>query len=532
MTGTTESRWWRRCVGAAVAAVLALTLAACGDPSDDAGNAGDAGSGGQAGEPQQGGTLTVIAGGPVNSWDPALNPHTIPGLTADRLNAIYGVLVYTDAEGNVQPGMAESLTSEDDVTWTLTLRPDLQFTDGTPFDAEAVKYNWDRIADPDGGAVSQEFAATFTTEVVDPVTLVASLQQPDPSFDLRVAELLQFIASPQSLEAQGDNYTEPVGAGPFMLESWEQGVQETVVRNPDYWDPERPHLDEIVFKFVADPAQRVATVVQGGAHYMNGYPFQFADEAENPDVGTFEVEAGGLRHFIFNTRQAPFDDPRARRAVALAFDKTELVQTLTQDQSEEGAGTLFPDSSPYHDESLALPEQNLEEAQALVDELAAEGKPMEFTIVAAGVPELDRASQLLQLSLNELDGVTANVETIAIADWRARVNQGNYNITFYPGIYDLNGAEVSMPQLLSSTGGENIAQYSSPEMDAALDEAQAADGEAKVEAFKQVQEIYLQDIPIVVFGIDARTFFHRAEMGGFTPAGRGYLLMKELYLTE
>lgn len=521
------------------AAVLTLALAACGSSSGEASGPqtgatapGSAGSS-PSGTPQHGGTLTVMAGGPVQSWDPKLNPNTIPGVTADRLNAIFGVLIYTDAQGKIQPGMAKSLTSSDNKTWTLTLKPGIKFTDGTPYDAAAVKYNWDRIAAPDSGAPAQQLAASFTTEVKDATTLIIHLKTEDPAFPYLVAESLQFVASPKSLKAEGDNYTKPVGAGAFMLKGWNEGVQETLVRNPDYYEKDRPYLDKIVFKYVQDPAQRVATVVQGGGQYMNGYTFQFSTELDKPGFSAYKVPAGGLRMFYFNTARAPFNDVRARRAVALAMDPTSLVQTLTKDPSATSWDSLFAKSSPYYDKSLTLPKANTDKAQDLVDELKADGKTMKFSIVAAAVPELQRAAQALQAELSKLDGVDASVKTVALADWHDRTfTQHNFDITFYPGIYDLNGAEVSMTNLLGSGGPSNAMQYKSAAMDQALAAARGAEPDQKVAAFAKVQRVYLKDIPLLMFGLDYRAFFHSDSVGGFTPMGSGSLLMKELYRTK
>lgn len=526
-----------RRVWSLAAALLALTLFAAACTGGDGGSDGDAGSSdGSSPSAQQGGSLTALVASPMESWDPATLPHTIPGLQADRFNAVYGTLVYIGPEGEVQMGLAENLTSEDNQTWTLTLREGLQFTNGNPLDAEAVKFNWDRIAEPDTGAVAQSFASSFETEVVDDVTLEITLDEADPTFPQRVAEQIPFIAAPDSLEAQGDQYTDPVGAGPFMLDSVEAGVSETLVANPDYWEEDRPRLDEITFRTVADPAQRVSTVVQGGAHYMNGYYFQFAEEADQPGVSTYDVPAGGLRHFVFNTASAPFDDVRARRAISLAVDPTEMVRTLTQLPDAEGSTALFPEDSPYLASDQTLSSPDLEQAQQIVDELTADGESLEFNIVAAGVPELDRAAQLLQTQVNRLDGVDASVETIAIADWRQRTfEQDQFGITFYPGVFDLNPPSVAMTNLFGTDGPANFANFSNEEMDQALSAARQASlegGEELESALAEVQRIYTEQVPVMVFGVDYRTFFHRESVAGFTPMGRGSLLMKELYLTD
>lgn len=520
MASMSKSRH-RRGTLLAAAAVAAVALAGCsGDPEP-----GD----GPSGEAAQGGSVTIVSAGPVASWDPISSlQQTIPGLATDRLLAVYGALLYVDSQSIVQPHMAESLESDDFVNWTLKLNDGIEFTDGTPYDAAAVKFNWDRAAG-EGSAVAA-LASTMQTEVVDELTLEITLDAPNPVFDRDVAEQLQFIASPAALEEQGEDYTDPVGAGPFVLESWDTAVGEEMTRNPDYFLEGRPYLDELNFVVIADPAQRVSTVVQGGADIMNNYRFALLEVIDQPGLGTFGVASGGLRMFIMNNQVAPFDDIRARQAAALAIDNTELTQTLTQDPDDEGWSGLFPESSQLYDAQYDIESNDIDAATALVDELKAEGVDTSIRIVAAAVPELVRAGELLQIQLAAV-GFDATLEQVPLGEWAdlARVRK-DFDITFYPGIYDLNNAPVSMNALFRGT--ENIAQYESDEMAAALVAAREASPEEMAEAFAEVQAIYQRDIPFVVFGLDERLYFHNDAVEGFESIGRGMLLTENLYRTD
>jgi peptide/nickel transport system substrate-binding protein len=482
--------------------------------------------------PQKGGDLTIMAGSPVPNWDPAILANTIPGVQADRFNAVFGNLVWTDSKGQIQPGMAKSLTASNKFqTWTLKLRPGLKFTSGKPYDAAAVKANWDRFAAPGSGAVAQLFTSGITSKVADPTTLVATLQKPDATFALRVAEQIAFIADPATLPAIGTPYTNPVGAGPFKLDSMQSGVSETVVRNPGYWEKSKPYLDKITWRFVSDPAQRVATVVSGDAQYMNGYTFQFSNELK-AGFTPYKVPAGGLRMFMFNLRKGlAFHDVRLRKAVALALNGAEITRALVQDPNAVGWRSLFAKSSPYYSPKLLEPAQNLVEAQKLVDQ-ASGGKTISFDIVVAAVPELQRAGQVLQLQLSKLKGLNPNLKTVALADWRNQsYNLHNFDITFYPGVYDLNGAEVQMTGLLDTAGPNNAGGFDSRQMNAILASARAATTPARKQLyFSQLQQLYLSTYPVYVFGLDYRAFFHTTKVGGFTPMGSGALLMKELYV--
>lgn len=518
-------RPFRRIAALAAATTLTLVIAGC------AGGGGSASSGSQT--PIAGGDITVMSAGGIGSWDPALAFFgTLPGVATDRLVAVYGQLVYVDQSGELVPSLAEGLVSEDGgATWTLTLREGITFTDGTPFDAEAVKFNWDRIADPATAAPTAALAQSFTTTVVDDLTLAIAPQAANPVLDEQIAELMQFIASPTALAA--GEYTEPVGAGPFLLTKQDPAVGEDFEPNPDYiLGP--PVYAGLHYRTVGDPSQRVETIAAGTADLMNGFSSDFRDYADDPRFEMFTVENGGFRHLVFNNARAPFDDVRARKAVALALDPAELTQTLLADPEQTGSTTLFSPESPYYDASLALPAQDLDAAQELVDELIADGVDMSFTIVAAAIPESIRAAEYVQLSLQQLDGVTVDIEQVQIQDWRMRT-QGNddFDITFYLGIYDVNPVASAFTNLFEEGGTENIQNSASPAMDAALEDLQTATSpEETAAALESVQQTYLDEVPVYAFGFDHRIFFHNAQVQGFDAFGRGSILAEDLFRTE
>ena len=178
-------------------------------------------------QPVSGGEITIVNGSDIKSWDPAITSSTFPGGPMDMLDAVYGFIVYVDVEGKVQGGMAESLTSQDAKVWTLKLRPGIKFTDGEAYDAEAVKFNWDRAADPATLAPAQTFVASWNkgVKIVDPLTIEITLPSPDRNFGSSLAQLAPFIGSPAALKAaEKKTDIKPVGAGAFLLESWNQGV--------------------------------------------------------------------------------------------------------------------------------------------------------------------------------------------------------------------------------------------------------------------------------------------------------------------
>src|SRR5687768_14233333 len=203
---------WRRCLF--ILSAGALLAAGCGDDSGgDAAPGATNAPGATAGasttlQPVPGGRVTLMITSEIRGMDP-VNVTGSSGLSGEpiRMHAVYDSLVLTDNKTNeVQPILAESLTSTDNIVWTLKLRPNIKFSDGTPYDAEAVKYNWDRHGDPANKSTAAATIAGMTTEVVDPLTVKITLKVENGSFPRVVASQLNWQASPSAVKAKGATY--------------------------------------------------------------------------------------------------------------------------------------------------------------------------------------------------------------------------------------------------------------------------------------------------------------------------------------
>jgi len=493
---------------------VALALASCSTT--------DPGTGTGDGTPVRGGEIVSVQSGAISSWHPGA---VSAAQTFQRMQAVYGLLMYVDEAGVVQPSIAESFETEDGgKTWTLVLNEGVTFTDGTPFNAEAVKFNWDAIAEAGlGGGV----ANSFQSEVIDELTLELVADPIDPTLAYRIAESLTFIASPDSLGDQGVEYSTPVGAGPFILESADAAEGEEYVRNDDYFVEGQPYADSFRTVIIADPAQRTQTVIQGGADMMNGYEFWFDDAIGNPAVEMYRIESGGFRNFVFNTTAEPFSDVRARQAVAMVIDPNALVQANMSDPTLEGSTSIFPTQSPYYDAKFEL-SADLDAAQKLIDEVLADGISPDVKLLVPAAPENLRTSELIQLAVQQLEGLNVTLEQVPLSDWRTiAFANDDFDISFYPGIYDLNPVSTSLPNALGTDGRENFSNFSHPDMDAALAELRGASDEAgRKAAVRAIQEVFVEQLPFVPFAVDYRTFLLNSDMQNVVSV-RPYILLTD-----
>ena len=484
----------------------------------------------------RGGTVVERLSADISSWDPCVVPGgTVPGTMGDVLNAVYGALVYTDVNGVVQPAMAASLTTTDAITWTFRLRRNVKFADGTAYDAAAVKYNFDRAADPANACTSQEWVSTWqSVTVVDPLTLTVTLPSPDANFDLRIAESAAFVASPTALRAaSGKSEIRPVGAGPFRLVGGEVGTSEILARNPGYWDQPRPYIDTLELMTVPDSNAAQAMVVAGSLDFMIGYRYQYGSNATKPGVTTRQVpvDAYNIAYFVTSGGTTGlFNDPLARRAVVVGVDRDKWVQALTQDASSKAPATLYSGTSPYFDSTLAYPAYDGARAQLLINQVIGQGKKFAFTILVPNSLDALRAAEFLRQSMAAYKGVTVNVNTVAPGLYSQECLAAHGDICIQPGASTWNGPEPYTYDLLSSTGALPFSAYRSTAMDAALRATQVALTTAqKVAAYRDVQKVFMLDLPLVQYGQQTRWMLLRNTVAGFVHAGQGQVQAQYLY---
>ncbi|WP_143030093.1 ABC transporter substrate-binding protein [Pseudonocardia oroxyli] len=429
----------------------------------------------------------------------SLDPTKMSIITATRGDgavgfALYGGLVLQDpATGKVEMSQARSLDSPDGVTWTLTLRPGLTFSDGTPFDAAAVKLNWERHAAP--GSTSSALAQVqniASMVVADPQTLRVTLKGVNREWARGLAGYpIDFIASPRSFA--GDPNATPAGAGPFVLKEWVRDDHMTLVRNPKYFDAPRPYLDELVIRPIPDVAQRYNALASGqGQIEYNSQDFESIGRAQEAGYTVYTTTLSGGFAFALNAARAPFKDVRVRRAVALGLDLG-LLNDLVQGGRAELLKTVAAPGTPFYDESIAYPAPDRVRAQQLFDEVSAEtGAPIAFTILTN--PGNRATAEGIQTLLAEYRNVKVSVESLAVT--QPRVVQGDYDMVATGYFYV--DPEPKLYDFLHTGSARNTTGFSDPAVDAALEKGRSSQNDdERREAYEVVQRALIDDVPAI-----------------------------------
>lgn len=384
MTDRTSSPSRRRRAALLTVPVAAVALALAGCTTNSTGSSGSSGTAAAGGTPHVGGSLVVAAGTDVTTLDPAKGSANAMALTG---RAVYDTLMVVPKLGDrPQPNIATSMTeSSDQLTWTMKLPTGLQFSDGTPFDAAAVKFNMDR--DMAAGSTAQALLSSVkSVDAPDATTVVFHMKQAFSDlpyvFTYDGSGTAGYIASPTALQKYGANYTaHAAGVGPFELQSWAPGQPEVLVRNPNYWNKAKQpvYLDKVTVKTIADPQSAYQALQAGQVDLMATVDPTLMKTAKGNGQAQFVQGVGQDQDsIILNMATAPFNDLRLRQAVSKALDRASIV-ALTAEGFGKPAVSLFPEGDPYHSDN-ADPSFDLAAAKALVQQYEqSTGKPASFT---------------------------------------------------------------------------------------------------------------------------------------------------------
>jgi peptide/nickel transport system substrate-binding protein len=482
-------------------AVVLIGVGACSDDGDDDASADDTteatsgdGDDASAEDPVPGGTLTFGLASETSGYNPSTDQITLSGYQVAA--ALYDVLVAYDENAEWQPYLAESLEPNDDFTeWTITVRPDIEFHDGTPLDAAVLAQNLQ--ATKDSPLLGQVFRAVETITAVDDRSVLVEMNSPWASFPHTLTAQPGLIVAPSVLEEPNGGQN-PVGTGPFRLDRYIRDQEMVVTKNEDYWREGYPLLDEIEFRIIGDEVSRQSALEAGEIDIMEVRDAnQVADFETRDDFVVYVAEEGEATETIlfFNTAAAPFDEPVAREAVAYALDRDEISQVMSGGAAPPAAGP-FKESSPWYAEGIEYPTLDLEQAEELAAEYEAEtGEPLEFTMLVAPTPASQQLGSLIQQQLEQA-GIVMSIETIEPTQLLLDILSGDYQMGGGDALFGsthpdreytfLHGDNAIEPGAGLGTG---LTRIKNADVDEGLDAARTSDDqEDQAEGWAQVQQ--------------------------------------------
>jgi peptide/nickel transport system substrate-binding protein len=456
---------------------------------------------------KSGGTFTYLVQVEGASLDPAKFAYGAGGGPSAAMFAIFGSLFIENPlkTGAVTPLMAKSVsTSDDGITWVIKLNPNVKFTDGTPLDAEAVVYNWSRIADVANR--SRNFTDTLNFEsytATDPTTVTVVLKKQNTQFPHTLVQGFSYIGSPTAIKADPVAFgNAPVGAGPFKLDTWTRNSQMELSKNASWKSSPGPYIDKLVIKPIPDTTQRQNTYNSGAAQAEWSFKTDDVKKSGAGSSNILELPQLSGSGIGFNLSKAPFDDADVRTAVAMALDVPQITASIYPGEpSPAKPGNkdwrLFRPTAPWANAKATYPKQNLPAAQRLLDGyLQKTGQSsVEATFLYVGAdPTQQLLVQLYKSQIEKLKGITLNLQGADTATLVTQIGTGGYQISTgallgaYPDPYLYNTFYTGY---LS-----NSYKYSNPQVDALLDDSRATDDQEKqFDDYKKIQPYLAKDLP-------------------------------------
>jgi peptide/nickel transport system substrate-binding protein len=459
------------------------------------------------------------------------NPETLDPAATGLIGAvkvdaqIFDTLIYR-FQGSSQwtPGLATDLAINADATeYTFTLRKDVTFHDGTPFNAAAVKATFDHVVDPATHSLSAVSAlGPYTeTQVVDDYTAKVVFSAPNPSFATQAAEPVLGISSPTALQEYGADYGQhPVGTGPFVFTSFTSDSEVKLTRNDDYtWGPAEygagpAKIKDLTFRILSDPSAQTNALTTGEIRLADGMSTQDISTAESSGKKVTSAPISGMPYgYLLNTTTSPTDDTLVRQAVMHAVDRKSIVDTLFDGQYELATSVVTKGTSGYVDGGDQY-SYDPKLAASLLDQAgwtagsegkrSKNGQPLTIKMIDIADYGFDGMSPLIQAQLAKV-GITADLSAQAFPTVATTYNGGSQNTAswFFSSVDPNMVKSVFTCDQVAS--GFNWSHFCDPAMDAAIAAADSTpDPQARVSAFSDVfTELNAQALFLPIYDIQS-----------------------------
>ncbi|WP_164214913.1 glutathione ABC transporter substrate-binding protein [Virgibacillus sp. YIM 98842] len=469
-------------------------LAACASEPDTEADEGATEEG------DSGNSLIIAVGSDATELDPHMGTD-IPSANVYH-NKIFETLVIQDENMEFQPGLATEWERVDDLTWEFTLRDDVEFHDGEPFNAEAVKANLERVVDEEFASPRADlFNMIDEIEVVDEYNIKFTTEYPFSPLLANLAHYSGGIISPQAIEADRSGETllneKPVGTGPFIFSSWEPGDEIVLERNDDYWN-EPANVETVTFKVIPEGQTRISMIETGNAHIaepINTNDVIQVEESEN--MYLYRSEGLGVDYIGFNVQKEPFDNKLVRQAISHALDTETIIDHVYNGVGVYAEGPIGP-AVIGHDPDLEGLDYDVEKAKEL---LAEAGYPdgFETTIWTNDDQARMDAAEVAQSQLSEV-GIDVSIEVVEWGAYLEGTANGDHDMFILgwsnmTGDGDYNQYFLFHSDSVGTPGNRSF--YVNEEVDALIDEARReTDPDKRVELYQEVQEIEVEEAPL------------------------------------
>lgn len=514
--------------------VLALALTACAPPAPTGSAPAATGGESQAAPATEGpqGTLTI---GLTTDIAAIEAPYAPERQAANASATLYDTLVFPEANGTISPALAESWeVSADGTTYTFKLRQDVTFHNGEPFNADSVVYSWQTYSQPEV-TYANEWSFVKAVEKVDDYTVAISTEAPNALLLSRVAGWTMIPPKAHAEMGKEKFAQAPIGTGPFVFKEWIKGDHLTVTANPNYWRKGYPKVAEVVFKFLAEPATRVAAIQAGEIDIAPRLTKDDADQlAGNDKVGVLTYPVDRVYYVAFNNmttgKGTPIEDVRVRQAIGHAIDVQAIIDSIFSGAAVRAEGFVSSGNLGYvQSEPVAY---DVEKAKALLQEAGvADGTEFAMACPDAGYPGINEVCQAIQSYLTDA-GLNVSLDLMeANAYWDLEAKKelppifvDSWSVTTNEAYGRLEGA-VGKDQTYANWADEKLHEMLGKILT-------TTDIDARAKLYAEMQSTMQQDPPFVYLYFPQAFEGVAKRVQNYQPRGAENYFLWDVSLTE
>ena len=501
-----------------VAGGLALGATAC-----SRGESSDSTASGPSGPPQRGGELRFpVTQEPIApAFDMGTAAASSVGTAAIATLAYNGLVEVED--GKVVPQLATGWDQASPTRYVLDLRTDAVFHDGTPFDARAVKANFDRLLDPDGDGVNVP-PFLESVEVLSSHQVAMNLSRPAASFlpSLRRGRVMMMSPTAVAKYARSDPFKASVGTGPYVFTEYRSGEVIRLERNDDYWDDDN-YLDAITISIIPSTSTQIQAFLNEEFDLIGVVPAQVNQVNRLPGVVLHEDIGNTFNYLSFNLLQPPFDNVDVRRGFSAALDREGIAEGVYRGYAEAASGPFSRAiGDAYEDLSgLTMQSHAPDEAEAYLSKAGYDlGSEVPFNAFTQS-PWSDEADAM-SAQLEEI-GVGIDLSKEDFGSWADRIYTAKDFTMFNSGqtTRTVDPDEVIYP-LVHSGGDLNVSGVADPDLDDLLDQARAEqDPGLRMEMYRDVARVVSENVYAAFTVWPANLTATSPQLGGyvFSPGG-------------
>jgi peptide/nickel transport system substrate-binding protein len=484
------------------------------------------------------GTLTVALTTFPNSLDMATTAERNAENAAVQL---YDSLVWINDEGRVVPALAESWeVSEDGTEYTFHLRQGVTFHNGEPLTADAVVFSWQRGSQPDM-EWSDRWLRASSVEAIDENTVRITTESPDPLL-LRVISQNWAIVPPQYIAEVGeDGFNEhPVGTGPFRFVEWTRGDRVVYEANPDYWDPEYPRIQNLIFRSIPESSTRVAAIQTGEVDIVTRLSAEEAQQLEGVEgIHVISYPVDRVYYIAFNnlttgvgTPVGDLANPQVRQAMNYAVDRQAIVDALFGGNGRLATGLISSSDLGYSTDLQPYPYDRDMARQLLADAGYPDGFEIGMACPQGAYTHFEEVCEAIAEDLRDV-GITVDLQLMESgAFWDLEAAKQ------LPPLFGDSWSErtgEALPRLIGALAGPNASysSWSDPEIDRLLAEiGQTVDEEARVALYEELGQ-YMYDNPPFIYLYEPVTFEAVSDrVQGYLPRGAEDYYLKGVTVTD